>query len=531
MPFIRKVCPECEKVKEVTCTSDLGDEKVFSFICGHFLTERIIEQSSPIDSSPTLDGKTLYPFQEIGVRFALQSNVRCLFADEMGLGKTIEALRTITSRKKELAPFAVFCKSSVKLNWLREIWKWCGKDYLVQIVENGKTEIEPGHDAYIFSLDLLRRLDGKHALGDTLGKANVKTIIIDECQLIKNPDSQRARVVRATTKNIPHVMGLSGTPIKNRAPEYFSILNILRPEMFPVYQRFIYNECDFYNDRYGRPKIGGLRYPKEFLEKTKDFIIRRTREEVMPELPKVNRTHHYTDLGEEVSGAYEREMKDFLADYDASSDGERASFTGTSNTLAHMSRMRHLTGLAKIDSCLDKLSEFLGSSERKVVLYVHHKDVHQILLSKVNTILRELELEEALSLVSELDSTRRDEIIQEFQNLTNKRVLVASTLAFGEGINLQSCADCILVERQWNPANEEQAESRFIRIGQMASQVNAIYLVALGTIDEYFAELVEKKRSIFKQVMDGQDYKWTESEIMRELAEILATKGRREWQK
>ena len=86
------------------------------------------------------------------------------------------------------------------------------------------------------------------------------------------------------------------------------------------------------------------------------------------------------------------------------------------------------------------------------------------------------------------------------------------------------------LERQWNPANEEQAEARLERMGQLADKVTAIYWVAVQTIDEYFAELVEQKRYYFKQTMgDTEAIKWDETSLMKELMEVLAQKGLKKW--
>ena len=117
-----------------------------------------------------------------------------------------------------------------------------------------------------------------------------------------------------------------------------------------------------------------------------------------------------------------------------------------------------------------------------------------------------------------------------FTENRDQRILIASTLAAGEGINLQACSDCIMVERQWNPANEEQAESRFIRIGQTADSVTATYMIALGTIDEYFTGLVEAKRQVIASTMKGETMS-DESTLMNELADILASKGRKAWKR
>jgi len=107
--------------------------------------------------------------------------------------------------------------------------------------------------------------------------------------------------------------------------------------------------------------------------------------------------------------------------------------------------------------------------------------------------------------------------------------MVASTLAAGEGINLQCCSDCLMLERQWNPAKEEQAEARFPRPGQTADKINATYLTALGTIDEFLGEMVEGKRAANKSTLDNKELDWDEASLMRALADAIWKAGNKRW--
>jgi SNF2 family DNA or RNA helicase len=123
----------------------------------------------------------------------------------------------------------------------------------------------------------------------------------------------------------------------------------------------------------------------------------------------------------------------------------------------------------------------------------------------------------------------RVKLLDKFRNDDDFRVMIAPTLAMGEGYDLEFVETAILLEREWNPAKEEQVEGRFIRAtpesiekakrGELKATV--VYPVAVDTIDEFFAELVERKRQYVKETLDGKsDYKWNESDIMLELARI-----------
>jgi hypothetical protein len=120
--------------------------------------------------------------------------------------------------------------------------------------------------------------------------------------------------------------------------------------------------------------------------------------------------------------------------------------------------------------------------------------------------------------------------VQEKFNSSPRAIMVASTLAAGEGLNLQTCADCVIHERQWNPANEEQAEGRFIRIGQTATTVNAVYahMDGLTTIDPQLDGIVEGKRRRFHAGMNNTEMaQWNEDAIIKELAETIVSAHKR----
>jgi SNF2 family DNA or RNA helicase len=231
-------------------------------------------------------------------------------------------------------------------------------------------------------------------------------------------------------------------------------------------------------------------------------------------------------MEERVQQAYLETFKQFRDDYNSGIDE-----THTMNTLAYLSKMRHIVGISKIDPCLDFLMEFLGSCDRKITVFFHHKDVGEILFQKLSILCKELGLDIPLRIISEMNSEERYNSVHEFTNNSKNRVLIASTLAAGEGLNLQVCSDFIILERQWNPANEEQAEARFPRPGQTATSIQGTYFVAVGTVDEFFAEIVERKRSIVTSTLNGTEaIEWDQSSIIKELAEILVTKGGQRWQ-
>lgn len=507
------------------------------------------------------DGTKPYPFQRENIKLFYKSDLKAGCFDEVGLGKTISALGVLRvadlfpnyAGDKEVYPVAILVKSGLRLQWSKEILSKLG--VIAQIVD-GKYP-EPDFSLFkihIYSMDFIK--------SKQVERLPYKTVIIDECQLIKNPEAKRTQAVRdlvrgsdetdehemlckanlnteeddethactcpppESTKD-KNVIVLSGTPIKNNAGEYFTICNLIRPDLFPSHDSFIHTWTNSYWT--GRAfSTGGLRNPKAFKEYTSEFFIRHEQKEVLPDLPEILRNFQIRVLEETYQKRYKKEVEEFSEYYD-SSEGEN-EFERSSNILAYMQRMRHIVGIAKAKDAVEFITEFLTSTDRKLVVFHHHHDVGQIISKGMQDVCKALNLSEPL-LISDVSNDLREARIQRFLSETDGRLLIASTLKSGEGLNLQVCSDCLIVERQWNPANEEQAEGRFRRIGSTATHINSNYLIAADSIDELFSEIVERKRKLIAEANKGEVLpdQWQERDVMKELAEDLARSGRKKY--
>ncbi len=518
--IVRQICPTCQKIAVEESRLKLGKTLIIKLACGHILhSENISSSTSTYDSIVFSDGCKPRPYQIDAVKFAEESNVRCIIADEQGLGKTIESLSLLRLHPDKLLPAVIVCPSTVKLQWMFEIHRICGKgkEFLVQVIQSGKERAMPGFKIYVITYDMLKGPD----LFSFLPEGTIKTLIIDECQRIKNHLSDRAKAVQRVGKITPHIIAMSGTPIKNNAGEYFTVLNLVKPTLFPHYQRYIDNYCDAYSNGWSQ-KIGGLKNPERFHEDTKDIIIRRTKSEVLKDLPSIDRKFHHVELDRKLHKVYDslmQELEDSMYD---------DNFGPTSPIIAIMGKMRHITGVSKVSECVDFVTEFLISTDRKIVVFTHHQDVMEMLRSQLDSWCADGGYGKPLTLHSGLNGDDRSRLVATFKEDVNSRIMIASTLAAGEGLNLQFCSDAVLLERQWNPANEEQVEGRFHRFGQL-NPVSITYMLASGTIDEYFTELVEIKRSIVAATLDNKTIEWNQSSLMKELAEVLVTRGRKAW--
>lgn len=544
-------CPVCGKVAKSVSENtvknpnpDLPDFKFVKLECGHMLT-KAIPKGTPFHKFQ-MDGDENcnheweknkcvkcgrfrpYDFQIEGMR-ALESflavNKGGAVFDEMGLGKTIQALGVIKFHD-EYTPTLYIVKSGIKWQWAKQIILWMGPEYVPQVIEKSSDALIPGLKSYIIGYDMLvpkvkiSKKTGKESRQGfdiaKFEKRGIKLVVLDECQQIKNADSTRTQMVRRVVKGAEvKVLPLSGTPWKNRGGELFPVFNMMDPTRFHSNEKFIRDWVWRYYEG-NRVREGGIKDPNAFREYVKDLCIRRERIEVMKELPLVNRTKLFVQMNEQQEEAYDAAVEDFIKWFQAQKEG----ITGMA-IIAAMAKMRHLVALAKIPATIDFVEEFVEDTDRKLVIFVHHQDVGAILLDELKK--RFSEEMPVMKISSSMNGMERFEVQEKFNN-SPRALLVASTLAAGEGLNLQTCADCVLHERQWNPANEEQAEGRFIRIGQVAEVVNATYAHcdALTAIDSQLDAIVERKRLAFHSTMNrGEVPKWNENSIMVELAESI----------
>lgn len=515
-------CSHCKAYQKEKSRSELTPTLIsLKLSCGH---SKILgplgidkEIDAFLESFSSRDDKHyhLFKYQSEDVHRSSKAFGRCLFRYEVGLGKTPTSLASVEAFN--LHPAIILTKTTLVYQWLREVFRWTGKvGRIIKSTKDLKDDTLSLYPYLIMSIDLVRSFDELDLLSFPNEKNPARTVIIDECQAIKNTDSARTIATKKICKNREHIFACSATPIKNRFDEYYPILNIMRPDLFPSYRTFVDTWCESSNNGYGE-KIGACSDSLRFEEYTKNFIFHRTKDEVLPDLPKTRRNFRYYDLEKEVKKAYEKLLEEFADYYENTED---KGFALAQNLLAYFAKMRHLTGLAKVDDCIRETEEFILSCNRKLTIGVHHKLVGDMIQHKLDEALIAGGFEKSLYLHSELNALERSQLIEEFRNNPGRRILLASTLAAGEGLNLQFCSDAILVERQWNPANEEQFEGRFSRIGQEAESIDITYLVAIGTIDEWLTELIEKKREIVKTAY-GEEGNISENTIILELAEIL----------
>lgn len=535
---LQEKCARCSKPLELRSSTKWSSTQLLKeYKCGHAFIDLIdTSKFQPLSRFTSLDERhTAYDFQVEGIEFAAETEWNCAITDPMGLGKTIQALLAwlhFCETHENSGTCLIVVKSATIWQWIKQYQHWVTEDPLgVFMITGSNGFIPPGFHSYLISMDTLSRLvktvdnedvyemrssayfgasaKSKCKIDPQLRALGIKFIIVDECQSFKNPESKRsaALVNLITELGIKHKIMLSGTPIKNRADEYFVLLNLLAPTEFPSLKRFRSNWLvkNNYNNKYDR--ISPYRM-EAFREMTSRFVIRREKNEVLKNLPPFRRTFETIFIdNEELKKLYNAELEK-LKELD-----EKCVKLSWMEIQDSMMTLRRITALAKVDFAVNYIDTFLETCDEKIAIGIHHKAVRDLLYYKL-----EQRGFKPLKLSGEDSAENKFRIVQQFQ-APDRRVLIINMLAGGVGVDgLQhACNNVLILERQWNAADEEQFESRFNRDGQKLP-VLAEYMIAKGTIDEDFTIMVEEKRQISGETLDGWDFT-SSPESIRELVQ------------
>lgn len=431
------------------------------------------------------EGRELYPFQYVGVRFAELAGGRALIGDDMGVGKTIQAI-AYSALHPENHPVLVVCPANVKYNWVKEFNTWL-PNLTTEAIKNGKSVV-PDSDVVVINYDLMKKkqLD--------LEERGFNICIFDESHYLKNSKAQRTIASLDLARTCKDILCLSGTAITNRPIEFFTTLNLLRPTEFGNFFAYAKRYCDAEHNGWGWD-FKGSSNEVELHERTRAFGIRRLKKEVMAELPDKIRQIVYVEPSTKDKREYNNVQRTWMNQYQMlkASGDLPAGFV-----LNMLTELRHHCGLLKVNATVNWVKEYNEMTGKPVIIFAHHKDV-------VDSIIEELKGDLSIGRITgDVPAEKRQERVDAFQQ--NKiDVMVCSTVAAKEGLTLTAADTVVFVEREWTPAWEEQAEDRVNRIGQDAETVHAVYLSVAGTIDEKFNTVVEEKRAVISSILDGGD--------------------------
>lgn len=406
---------------------------------------------------------TLRSYQDFGARYIV-SQGKVLLGDEMGLGKTVQAIAAMVSLSNQGAShFMVVCPAGVLVNWAREITRF--SELAVTSIRGGdmnavKMWMEKG-GAAVSSYDSISRFSLPQGFEYAM-------LVADEAHYAKNPGAIRTQALNRLAKAARRCLYMTGTPLENRVDEMCYLISCLRPDI--------------------ARKLEGIKYyssAARFRREISPVYLRRTREDVLTELPELIENTEWCDMTLE-------EAKHYYAHVISS------NFMG-------MRQVSWQIPDVKKSSKAQRLLEIQEAAElegRKLLVFSFFRST----IGKVCELLGDKCLE---PVTGSMASAKRQEIIDRFSAAAAGTVLVCQIQAGGTGLNIQSASVVVFCEPQIKPSLETQAVSRAYRMGQLRN-VLVYRLLCDDTVDERIVELLNEKQDAFDSFADesaaGSEY-------------------------
>lgn len=470
------------------------------------------KKNKPIKKIDGLKGDKLIPFQGEGISFTESKNGRALIADDMGLGKTIQALAWLQLHT-DFRPVIIVVPASLKLNWVKEAQKWLNKPN-IQVLYGTDTSTTLLGEIIVLNYDILPFWI------DKLIQYKPEVLITDESHYFKNKSAKRTKAVIKLGKKCSHIIALSGTPIVNKPIEFYNVIHLINPKLFPNRWDFAHRYCDAKHNGFGWDLSGSSNEQELHQILTNTIMIRRTKKEVLKQLPdkifsfipmELDNQNEYdlaetdfiefikqqteNDLMIELRKSLKEEYHSFINIKDEKLEELKADKVSKINILTEIESLKQLAVKGKMKQAVNWIRDFLESGE-KLVLFANHRFVIDQLMEEFKTV--------AVKIDGSVSQTNRQKAVDEFQTNKNIRLFVGNIKAAGVGLTLTASSNVGILELPWTPGDLIQAIDRCHRIGQKDT-VNVYYLLAANTVEEEIAELLDKKQKILDAVLDGKE--------------------------
>ena len=459
---------------------------------------------------------TLRPYQVDGVKWLLghfNSNMGACLADDMGLGKTLQTLSVLVSVQEQLGfttkttNFDLFANettiereplkalivlpSSLVFNWFNEAGKFTPHFSKMQYVGNDRKSLA----SRINSTDLIfTSYSIIHRDISILEKYDFRYLILDESQYIKNKNSKIFKAINKISTG--HKIALSGTPIENSLDDLWSQMQFINPEILGSYAFFMENFKNPIEKKQNEEVLAEL---KNLIQ---PYILRRTKEQVLKDLPELTEQIYYCDMDPEQEKLYEKEKskaRNFLLKTDGSPD--KISII---NTLMKLRQLSNHPKMVDADSEIDSgkyiavtnYLESLVNGKQKAIIFSSFVTN----LSFYTDWCKENKID-FCEITGETPADKREQQVKLFQEKENPLLFFISLKAGGVGLNITKASYVLFLDPWWNPFAEKQGVGRAHRIGQL-NKVNVIRFISKNTVEEKIIKLQENKKLLSDSLLE-----------------------------
>lgn len=415
----------------------------------------------------------------------------CL-ADDMGVGKTVQTIAFLLDKASEGASLVVVPKSLL-LNWEMEIRRFApslNPIILNNIKDKERVVSEAGNnDIFIVTYGVLV------TQRDTLVSHNWNVVCLDEAHQIKNRSTQAS--ICAMDLKAEHRVILTGTPVQNHLGELWNLFQFINPGMLGTWSEF---QGKYMTGSQDDDSAQDLR------DITQPFILRRTKQDVLDDLPDKISHDRLVELSEEEMIAYEENRKRVESYLNATKKARKGMVKV--DFFAELTKLRLLSNSISL-VYPDWTRESSKMKElKKLISLISDEDNNRILIfSQFTSFLGQIANElkgmglDYLYLDGSTPLDKRQSQVEAFQR-GECPIFLISLKAGGLGLNLTAANYVIMMDPWWNPAIENQATDRAYRIGQDRN-VTVIRLIAKHTIEEKILQIHEVKQNLSDEILEG----------------------------
>jgi non-specific serine/threonine protein kinase len=484
-------------------------------VAGPWLGEMLKGLRSPeglarVEPGAALNG-TLRPYQQVGVRwlyFLSKLGLGACLADDMGLGKTVQVLalllvlRSQATSETQRLPSLLVAPASLLANWAAEIDKFAPslKAFVAHPSAVPASELRARKPERLGDVDLVITSYGSLLRVPWLAEVRWRLVVLDEAQAIKNSDAKQTRAAKKL--NALARFALTGTPVENRVGDLWSIFDFLNPGLLGSSKEF----TGLVKHLAERPHnaYAPLR------ELVQPYILRRlkTDKAVIADLPDKTEVRAFCQLSRKQAALYEQAVKELARQLETTDEGIQRKGLVLSFLMRFKQICNHPSqwlgdgAWAEEDSGkwarLRDIAEVIAARQEKVLVFTQFREVTAPLAAFLGSVFGR----PGLVLHGETPVRSRQGLVRQFQEDEDVGFFVLSLKAGGSGLNLTAASHVVHFDRWWNPAVENQATDRAFRIGQKKN-VLVHKFVCRGTVEEKIDELIESKRQLSRDLLEG----------------------------
>jgi SNF2 family DNA or RNA helicase len=437
------------------------------------------------------------PYQLSGynwLRFLYEHKFGACLADDMGLGKTLQTIMLLQTLKDSVSKILIICPVSILYNWRNELEKF--SDLTYSIYYGDEREFKTDAKVILTSYGLMKKESFS-----TLGETEFDILIFDEVQHLKNIRSLGANAARQLKAKFR--ICLTGTPVENDLSEFYNIMDLCVPGVWGDLG-IVRSTSKNKNRLLARRTV-------------KPFILRRTKDQVLKELPEKIENHVFLDFTPEEKEFYQQKLNAVR------SNMLTAGSKRYGEVLKSLLEMRQLCLWQKHPALHSTKVDFLMENLEQLVTEGHKT----LIFSQFTTYLDMIEnkIRENGWKFARIDGSqsikKRGEMVEYFQN-GDAQIFLISLKAGGFGLNLTAASYIFLMDPWWNPAVERQAIDRAHRIGQ-ENKLTVYRPIIKDSVEEKVLILQQSKRELFRDLMAEDDDEYFSGKLNMEDFQHLLT--------